>query len=130
MFRAAKEAALDSDFKVRVGAVITKNGSVCSKGHSSEKTSPVMARYNKYRNFDNADKYVEHKLHAEIQALCKLKNRTSDTIYVYRETADGVLALSRPCPACMAALRNAGIRNIYYTGNNSYIYERLGGIYE
>lgn len=33
--------------------------------------------------------------------------------------------MSRPCPSCMAAIKDLGIRNIYYTTNDGYIYERI-----
>ena len=33
--------------------------------------------------------------------------------------------MARPCPSCMAAIRDLGIRDIYYTTNDGYVYERL-----
>ena len=33
--------------------------------------------------------------------------------------------MARPCPSCMAAIRDLGIRDIYYTTNDGYVCERL-----
>ena len=33
--------------------------------------------------------------------------------------------MARPCPSCMAAIKDLGIKNIYYTTNDGYSYERL-----
>lgn len=130
MFDAAQKASDDSDFKVHVGAVIAKGNVIAASGHSTEKTSPIQAHYNRQRRFEDTGQLIQHKMHAEIQALSKLKNIDLHgmSIYVYRETADKNPALARPCEACMSALRDAGIKNIYYTGENSYVYERLGAM--
>ena len=47
------------------------------------------------------------------------------SIFIYRETKDGRKALARPCPCCQKLLRQYGIRHIYYTGNDSLVYEEF-----
>lgn len=32
--------------------------------------------------------------------------------------------MARPCPACMSAIKELGIKNIYYTTDNGYAYEK------
>ena len=44
------------------------------------------------------------------------------SIYIWRGK-NGSRMLSKPCPACQAALKDFGIKNIYYTGNNAFVYE-------
>lgn len=44
----------------------------------------------------------------------------------YRIRKDQPFGLARPCSSCMAAIRDLGIRDIYYTTNDGYAYERLG----
>ena len=36
-----------------------------------------------------------------------------------------LFGLSRPCPSCMAAIKDLGIRYVYYTTNYGYAYEKL-----
>lgn len=33
--------------------------------------------------------------------------------------------MARPCLSCMAAIKDIGIKDIYYTTNDGYSYERL-----
>ena len=33
--------------------------------------------------------------------------------------------MSRPCPSCMAAIKDMGIKHIYYTTNDGFVYENL-----
>jgi len=33
--------------------------------------------------------------------------------------------MARPCAGCMAAIRKFGIKNVYYTTDMGYAYERL-----
>lgn len=69
------------------------------------------------------------KLHAEIHCLNQIRNLNINflkvKLYIYRIRRDQPFGLARPCPSCMAAIRDLGIRNIYYTTNNGYSYERI-----
>lgn len=129
-FSIAREAARESDFRVHVGAAVVYKGKIIATGRSSEKTSPVMMRFNTYRCFDNTSQ-IQHKLHAEVSALNKIKYMDIDfpkvSIYVWRNYSDKSPAMARPCPACMAMIREMGIKDIYYTGNGSLVYERIHG---
>ena len=46
-------------------------------------------------------------------------------LYIYRIRKDQPFGIARPCPSCMAAIRDLGIRDIYYTTNDGYVCERL-----
>ena len=45
--------------------------------------------------------------------------------YIYGIRKDQPCGMADPCPSCMAAIRDLGIRDIYYTTNDGYVYERL-----
>lgn len=58
-------------------------------------------------------------LHAEESAL-KYCNRTEGAVaYVARINTKGEPRQSRPCPRCMQALKDAGIKRVIYTINGS-----------
>jgi tRNA(Arg) A34 adenosine deaminase TadA len=56
-------------------------------------------------------------IHAEIRAL--RKSGFGATVYVSRIKRDGSLAMAKPCPYCMAALRARGVEMVYYTVSNT-----------
>ena len=128
-FHKAEAASQYSSFsKHHLGAVIFYKNKVLSVGWNTNKNLLLQKKYNVLRNFD-VDKYPNYG-HAEMYALHKLDNmydlekmdKSKLSIYIWRGK-NGNKMLSKPCPACEAALRDFGIRNIYYTGNNSYVYE-------
>lgn len=137
MFAAAKAEAEKSTFnRFHVGAVITYKGRIIGHGHNSEKTDPMQQRYNElYRDFNNADgAMIRHSVHAEISAIKDVSypvginvDWSKAKIYVYRICKGRPMGygMSRPCPACMAALRDIGIRNVYFTTNDGLSYLRL-----
>jgi cytidine deaminase len=95
---------------------------------NSEKTHPIQQEYNKYRNIQGNN--INHKIHAEIASLLKIRHLNIDwskvEIYTYREHKNtGEKALAAPCQACRVYIQSLGIRNLYYTGNNNIIYERV-----
>ena len=132
--RALKVAEQSPFHQFKTGCVITYRGHIISMAHNVEKTSPAQKYYNKFRKFNHQEQIV-HKTHAEILAINKIPyvlgreiNWSRVHIYVAR-IAPGLkcgTGLSRPCPACMAAIKDLGIKNVFYTGpNGNIIYERL-----
>ena len=125
-FELARGVALQSDFhKAHVGCIITYKGRPIATGHNSNKTHPMQKKYNKYRENDQTGPFI-HKLHAEIQALAKLKkelNPKKMSIYIYRTRKDQDFGLARPCPSCMKAIYDSGIRNVFYTTNYGFAHE-------
>lgn len=49
-------------------------------------------------------------------------------LYIYRSRKDQEYGLSRPCPSCMAAIKDLGIKHIYYTTNDGFAYEEMENI--
>lgn len=98
----------------KLGAVIVKRNRVVSVGFNKNKTHPKStAHYS--------------RLHAEMCAILNAKSDVSGCdIYVYRETRDGKLGLSKPCDACQAAIEEAGINRVFYTAYNGYAVDECG----
>lgn len=127
-FEMARQIAEQSDFtRTHVGCLITYKGIPIASGYNSNKTHPLQAEYNKYRENGCDKKDFIPKLHAEVTALAKIKGKELKPkklrAYIYRIKKDGQYGMARPCPSCMQAFRDAGIKQIYYTTNESYAEE-------
>lgn len=131
-FDAAKKHSYQADYRgsssrVKIGAVAVYRRMIIAKGCNQNKTHPLQQKYNRYRYNISSNHYCPSKIHAEMEVVTKIQhldiNFSEVEIYVYRETRDGRKALAKPCLACETALRELGIRRVYYTGNNSYISE-------
>ena len=129
-FNTARQVANISDYKQQhVGRVAVYQGQVIGLGCNCNKTHPMQKFYNKYRiKSDN----MLPKLHAEISCINQIKhlgiNFSKVKLYIYRIRKAQPFGLSRPCPSCMAAIKDLGIRDIYYTTNNGFSYEKLENI--
>lgn len=126
-FNKAKKLADISDYhRVHVGCVAVYQGNVIGSGCNCNKTHPAQKFYNKYRKHTSEP---PPKLHAEIRCLNKIKNSGINfqkvRLYIYRARKDQPFGLSRPCPSCMAAIKDFGIKNIYYTTNDGYAHEQI-----
>lgn len=86
----------------------------------------MQKEYNKYR-FDG-DCRGNGSLHAEMMAMLSLP-KGIDTkkivLYTYREDRFGNTHNSRPCKACMAKIKELGIKQIYYTSDDGFCMEEL-----
>lgn len=135
MFAAARKIAVDSDFEsFHMGCVIVYKHHIISAAANSNKTHPMQARYNQYRGFNKTKNGIKHSLHAEIAAISAIPYAIGKDIdwsrvkiYIYRicPGKEFGFGLARPCAGCRKALKDIGIRHIYYTGEGSYIYEEL-----
>lgn len=102
-FRLAKNAMKNSDFdpKYRMGAVIVGKRPI-SFGFNKMKTHP---RYPKL-----------YSIHAELAAILSAETDVSNSeIWVYREMANHMPGMARPCDTCMGAILEAKIKRIYYS---------------
>ena len=97
----AKKQALRSSHTYKLGAVIFKHGKPIAKGYNKTK-----------RGLSKDYGHWEGSLHAEIAALINARTDVKgSSILVARSTG----GLARPCNECMAALKEAGIKWVYYT---------------
>lgn len=129
-FNLARNACYYSDFmKARLGAVLIYKGKVMSVGWNSTKTSPLQRQLNRYRGYDVDASEAHNTLHAEVACLTKARDLDIDwgraSIFVYRIKKDGGSGLSYPCKGCMALIKSMGIKNIYYSTENGWAYERI-----
>lgn len=138
MFYQAKVEATKSTFdRFHVGAVMAYKGHIIGRGHNSSKTHPMQQEYDiRYRDFNNHanGEFIRHSIHAEVACLNSISyvvgrdvNWSKVKIYVYRMAPGKKLGygLAKPCPACMAALRDYGIRKVYYTDDDGLSYLEL-----
>ena len=126
-FYKARQIANISDYnKIHVGCVAVYHGQIIGIGCNTNKTHPAQKFYNRYR--EPSDTMLP-KLHAEISCINQIKhldiNFSKVKLYIYRIRKDQPFGLSRPCPSCMAAIKDLGIREVYYTTNDGYVYEKL-----
>lgn len=136
---AAAKIAEESDYPQRVGAVIVCHGEIVGMGHNENKTDPQQKAYNRRcrANFRHlGGQYHPHLdgIHAELAAMKSVPwNVAHDIrwnkacIYVVR-LAPGLhngYGMARPCPACMYAIREIGIRHIVYTTNDGIAKETI-----
>lgn len=126
-FNKARQVAMISDYcKIHIGCVAVYKGKIISVGCNCNKTHPTQKFYNRYRIPSDS---MLPKLHAEINCINSIKhmniNFSKVKIYIYRIRKNRLFGLSRPCPSCMEAIKDLGIRDIYYTNNNRYVHERI-----
>lgn len=123
-YRTAKRASNQSShYKAKIGATIVLGNYVVSNGCSQEKSHTRQHQYDTRMNYHG----TRSKLHAEIDALITSGrvDLTGAEIYVYREDKNGNIANSRPCVSCTQALKDAGVKHIYYTTTSGFAYEQF-----
>ena len=129
LYRTCK-ATEDSDFhnnngkRVRVAAAIYEGGTLLAESVNQSKSHPMQKHYNQY-----IDYYRGYRLHAEINAIIhalkKKQDLSSATIYIARKLNCCGYGLARPCPACMEAIKDAGISKIVYTTEDGHAVEYI-----
>lgn len=129
-FNIAKQASIYSNVKrARVGSVFIYKNKILSIGWNSNKTAPIQAYWNKERFDESKEPYCLHSLHAETAALLNVKNTNIDwskvMVFNWRIKKDGTQGNSRPCKSCMAMLIKQGIKDIFYSTENGWGYERV-----
>ena len=126
-FGIAEELAKNSEYKWKLGAVITQNGKIVSSGIATDKTHPEQYRHSLITG--RLKEEWGQRLHAEFIAILRLprnfivNNKTDLTIV--RVLANGQRSMARPCATCMSKIKETGIRNIYYSTPDGYVYERI-----
>lgn len=135
-FDFARRASLKSDYRgggknnsPAIGAVAVMKGSIVAEAWNTDKTSPLQAKYNRYR-YNNPS--LPAKQHCESLLLQRLRWKFGDSldwsrveIYLYREYKNGGLAMSRPCKSCIHMLQDYGLTKVMYTTQNGYVEERF-----
>lgn len=103
-------------------------GKVVSFGINSDKTSPLQNKYRLTTDLKYIENFVD-KEHSEVNCLGKVHPRfrfDKCEIVIISKKKDGDFRLARPCDVCMAAIKDFGIKKIYYTNRNqTFSFERL-----
>ena len=129
-FDMARSVAMQSNsYKCHLGCVAIYRGKVIVSGYNSEKTHPMQMKYNKYRKNKIFKDGFLPTLHSEMKMLIELKkydiNFKKVKVFVYRIRKDQDFGMARPCPACMKAIKDFGIKKIYYTTNDGFACEYI-----
>lgn len=110
------ERDLNKKYSV-AAASLSSSGCLISYGTNSYvKTHPLMKKYAPSFGRNRHRLYI----HAELSALVRSKGRVAELV-VIRILRDGSYANAKPCSICEAALREAGVRKVYYTINSGEI---------
>lgn len=103
-------------------------GKVVSFGINSDKTSPMQNKYRLTTDLKYIENFVD-KEHSEVNCLGKVHPKfrfDKCEIVIISKKKDGDFRLARPCDVCMAAIKDFGIKKIYYTNRNqTFSFERL-----
>lgn len=96
-----------SSERQRHGCVIVKNGRVLAVGANRFRNDP--------NNLSKEHANGNCSVHAEIDALRRLRSAKGCRVFVVRVNATGRLLLSRPCSRCYTALDEAGVKEVVYS---------------
>ena len=114
----AIETAKSSPSKKRVGAVLLKKNKVIATAVNLERKShPLQAKFAK-----RVGLWQKIYLHSEIAALIKARE-DADTIVVARVNPQNKMRNAKPCKICALALEEAGVKNIYYSTDDGFMYK-------
>lgn len=103
----AEKVSRLSNYRVKVGAVIVKNGNVVSVGFNRTFGGDKIIIYNGRK---------VRSIHAELMAIVHAETSLDGAeIFVFSKMKNGKWRLSRPCESCMSAIAEAGIKRVYYT---------------
>ena len=131
-FKKAYEISHLSDFpRVHIGCIAVYKKDIIGIGYNTRKTSPIQSKYNTLggrKLYSNNGKPVNEYLHAEIDCLNMIRNMDIDfskvRLYISRKNCWNELARCRPCTACEYAIKELGIKSVYYTDDiNKYVRE-------
>ena len=125
MLDLAKREALKSSVRHQIGCVVTYKGYILAVGHNKTKSHPLQKTYNAFRFSEDTN----HSIHAEVDALVQVAKRPIDfskvTVYTYRPCKSRKSGMARPCPSCMAYIKQLGIKKLCYSTDEGYACETL-----
>jgi deoxycytidylate deaminase len=110
---AKKVSKLSNHHHHKIGSVIVRGSKIVSVGTNNIKTHPKST-------------HPHFSLHSEMAAVLLAKQDLYGCeIYVYRETKDGIPAISRPCTYCFPFIKEAGLKEVHYSINGDYKTEKV-----
>lgn len=121
--KAKKISRISTYDRIRIGCVAVYKKNIIGVGYNQAKTNPMQAKYNIYRKTHSPNDVI----HAEMACINQIKNLDIDftkvKLYVYREDENKHKRICKPCEACERAIRDLGIKTVYYTDTDSYVKE-------
>lgn len=113
----AVTVARSSNYRWQHGAVVAKGNKVLGVAPNKFRNSPTV-------DVENVSYHAER---AVIRELLKTKDDLRGcTIYIARVNKAGDTTISRPCPDCLRAIVDTGIKEIVYTNEfGSYSVEKV-----
>jgi len=113
-FRMARMESKKSDLKIQMGAAISRGGNLIAVGCNQNKSHPMVDTFH---------------LHAEAAAIISRRYNSDSlvnaVIWVYRERANGMPAMAKPCKSCMRLIVAAGIKKVLYTISKPPYYKEI-----
>lgn len=110
--------------RLKVVSFIIYKGKIVNFGVNSSKTSPLQFYYRQRTPLSTIENFLD-KEHAEINCLRRTYLGEFDLkkveFVIISKRKNGAYRLARPCCTCLAALKDYGIKNIYYTTNEGNI---------
>lgn len=107
----ALKLAAASDCEQKHGTVIVKGGRVLAVGINKDRNDPTVV----VSDTGPDARGTIFSVHAEIDALKRVKDARGAVVYVARQSKTGTEAFSRPCDGCVKALMDAGVKAVAYT---------------
>ena len=103
-----------------IAATLDHNDNIIATAENSYvKTHPLQAHL-----AEVAGRPCREYLHAEIGALVKSCTK-AESIMVVRSTRSGLTRCAKPCDICMMALKEAGVKKVYYSDDMGRIEEEV-----
>lgn len=114
--------------RLKVVSFLIYKGKIVNFGVNSSKTSPMQFYYRKKTKLATIENFLD-KEHAEINCLRRTYfgdfNIRDIELVVISKRHNGSYRLARPCPTCMGAIRDYGIRKVWYTTNEGTIVQEF-----
>ena len=113
MMRALGAAEYSDYRRVNIGAAVYDRDRMLTHGWNQARSHTIQKLYN-----DKAGRVApDHYLHAEMHCIVREKRGAlvGADMYVGRLDMTGMPAMCKPCPACELAIREAGIKRVFYT---------------
>jgi deoxycytidylate deaminase len=103
--------------KYFVGALAldSRSNPVCVGFNSYTKSHPYQKKLSERISIENIREKIY--LHAEISALIRCKGEAETLIVARIGVDDNIFRLARPCPICQEAIRQSGIKKVYFTND-------------
>lgn len=117
LIKRAVRVAQNSTYRWQHGSVVAKGNKVLGFAPNKLRNAPIVDQHN----------VSDHAERATLRELLKVREDLRGcTIYIARINKQNDTMMSRPCPDCMKAIINAGIKEIVYTNElGSYSVEQI-----